>query len=240
MRSASQSSSPLYKQVKLYVLELLEAEDWSDDRRLPSESELVQICKASRMTVNRALRELVGEGYVVRIAGVGTFAAPPKFASHPLHIRNIAEEIVTRGHTHSCEVITQSEIRAMPEVAIQFSVAMGSRIFHSQILHCESGTPIQFEDRYVLPEFAPEYGSVDFCKTTTNEYLLKINSRIEQSEQKLTSEIPSLDIAKSLGIDKTEHCLILTRRTWVEGRVVTYTHLYHPASRFQFESTYSP
>lgn len=46
--------------------------------------------------------------------------------------------------------------------------------------------------------------------------------------------------ANALNIDNNEHCLILTRRTWVRGRVVTYCHLYHPALRFQFESMYKP
>ena len=240
MRSGSASHSPLYARVKLHVLELIENEKWSDDRRLPSESQLVATCNVSRMTINRALRELVAEGHIVRVAGVGTFAAEAKVASHPLDIRNIAEEIAARGHVHSCEVLDQTEIRATPEVAIQFSVAMGARIFHSQILHFESGTPIQLEDRYVLPEFAPTYTSVDFRHTTTNEYLLTVSSKIEQSQQTLTSELPQATIARLLQMDSSEYCLILTRRTWVQRKVVTYTHLYHPASRFQFESTYNP
>lgn len=240
MATATQSSSPLYERVKLHVLKLIETETWADGRRLPSENDLVKTCKASRMTVNRALRELAAEGHIERVAGVGTFAAEAKVGSHPLDIRNIAEEIAARGHKHSCQVINLTEIRAKPEVAIQFSVMMGSRIFHSRILHYESGMPIQFEDRYVLPDFAPEYASADFSQITTNEYLLKISSRIEQSEQKLTSEIPPADIATALQIDSIEHCLVLTRRTWVGGRIVTYTHLYHPASRFQFESTNTP
>lgn len=240
MATSAHLSSPLYERVKLHVLKLIENESWADDRRLPSENDLVKTCKASRMTVNRALRELAAEGYIDRVAGVGTFAAEAKVGSHPLDIRNIADEITSRGHTHSCEVIDLTDIRAASEVAIQFSVHMGTRIFHSRILHSESGMPIQFEERYVLPEFAPEYANVDFSEITTNVYLLSIDSRIEQSEQKLTSELPPADIAKALKISSSEHCLVLTRRTWVRGRVVTFTHLYHPASRFQFESTYKP
>lgn len=239
MAKSVQANAPLYEQVKLYVLNLIEDEAWGEGRRLPSESKLVKHCNASRMTVNRALRELAGEGHIERVAGVGTFAAEARANSHPLDIRNIAEEIAARGHIHSCRVIDVIEIRAKPEVAIQFSVMMGSRIFRSQILHLESGMPIQFEDRFVLPDFAPEYDRVDFNTMTTNEYLLKIGPHIEKWEQKLTSKKPPPEIADALQVDNAEHCLVLTRRTWVAGRVVTYSHLYHPASRFQFESTYS-
>ncbi|MEX2495618.1 MAG: UTRA domain-containing protein [Woeseia sp.] len=237
MSTKSKQINPLYERVKRHVLELIKAENWDEDRRLPSETQLVKACGASRMTVNRALRELAAEGHVERIGGVGTFAADIKVASHPLEIRNIVEEIQSRGHEHSCRVIELTEVRAAVDVAILFSILARSRLYRSRILHLESGTPIQFEVRYVLPYFAPDYNSVDFSQMSTNEYLLKLGPKIEQSEQKLTSELPAADIAEALELDASEHCLVLRRRTWVYGQVVTFSQLYHPASRFQFEST---
>jgi GntR family histidine utilization transcriptional repressor len=52
------------------------------------------------MTVSRALRELQLEGLVDRVQGVGTFAAQLHRVSSSLVIRDIHEEIVSRGHTH--------------------------------------------------------------------------------------------------------------------------------------------
>jgi GntR family histidine utilization transcriptional repressor len=49
---------------------------------MPSETELVAEFGVSRMTVNRALRELQSEGLVDRSQGVGTFA-PSCSASPP-------------------------------------------------------------------------------------------------------------------------------------------------------------
>eukprot|EP01031_Cornospumella_fuschlensis_P045446 gene45446-55612_t len=51
---------------------------WPPHHRVPSESELVNELGVSRMTVNRALRELTADGYLVRMQGVGTFVAEPK------------------------------------------------------------------------------------------------------------------------------------------------------------------
>ena len=66
---------PLYEKVKRHILTLIESGDWDPDRRLPSEHELVAELGISRMTVNRALRELSAEGYIQRISGVGSFVA---------------------------------------------------------------------------------------------------------------------------------------------------------------------
>jgi GntR family histidine utilization transcriptional repressor len=232
--------TPLYQQVKTHILNLIAHESWQADRRLPSEAELVREFQVSRMTVNRALRELTSEGYIERVRGVGTFAANAKAQSHPLEILNIAEEIEARGHVHTSQLLDLKEVRAEPEVAFRFDIATGSRLFHSVILHLESGTPIQLEDRYVLPAFAPDYLNNDFDQMTANEYLLRVRSDIEQVEQILTAQLPTADVAKPLAMSTQEPCLTLSRRTWIDGKVVTYSTLFHPASRYQFASRYQP
>jgi GntR family transcriptional regulator, histidine utilization repressor len=52
--------------------------NWPPHYRVPSESELVNQLGFSRMTINRALREMTAEGLLVRMQGVGTFVAEPK------------------------------------------------------------------------------------------------------------------------------------------------------------------
>ena len=66
---------PRYEQVKSHILKLIGDGTLAPHDRVPSENELVDAFGLSRMTVNRALRELAEEGYVVRLAGVGTFVA---------------------------------------------------------------------------------------------------------------------------------------------------------------------
>lgn len=231
---------PLYEQVKQHVLELIDSGKWGDENRLPSENELVAQLKVSRMTVNRALRELTKEGHVERISGVGTFIANRRLESHPLTIQNIAKEISDRGHVHESKVLALEPVRAAAEISMLFNIAVGSRLFHSLILHLESGVPIQYEERYVLPQFAPDFITTDFSKITTNEYLMGISRAIDEIEQNIFAELPSKNIAKLLKMSPGEPCLVLFRRTWVKQRVVTKSTLYHPGSRFQFGSRYRP
>ncbi len=231
---------PLYQMVKQHILELLDEDGTAEGDRLPSENELVDKLSVSRMTVNRALRELTNEGYIQRVSGVGTFVAPKRIQSHPLEIHNIAEEVAHRGHVHQSKVISLSEVRAQPEVGLQFNVALGTRLFQSSILHNESGSPIQLEDRYVHPAFAPRYLEQDFTLKTTTEYLLELSNSIDEMEQIVRAVLPSPAIAKLLDMSDKEPCLVLFRRTWVQQRVVTRAALYHPSSRYQFGSRYKP
>ena len=91
----------LYQRAKDFVQGKLRSGEWKPGELIPSENRLVQELSMSRMTVNRALRELTGEGHLVRVSGVGTFVAESKPQSNLLRITNIAEEIIARGHRYS-------------------------------------------------------------------------------------------------------------------------------------------
>lgn len=96
--------APFYEKVKQAISEKIHSGVWRPHDRIPSEAELVAQFGFSRMTINRALRELTDEGLLVRLQGVGTFVAEPKGQSALFEVRSIAAEIVARHHQHRCEV----------------------------------------------------------------------------------------------------------------------------------------
>ena len=96
---------PIYQRLKSHIIARIKEGDWPPAYQLPSENELVNSLQVSRMTVNRALRELANEGYLTRIPGVGTFVAEIQSRSHFLEINNIADEVRERMHDYSAKVI---------------------------------------------------------------------------------------------------------------------------------------
>ena len=167
---ANASLQPLYLQVKRHILDNIGSGKWGTSTRVPSENDIVKSFGVSRMTANRALRELRDEGVLVRIAGVGSFVADRHAHAHPLEIRSIADEIRHRGHVHRAEIVSLERIRAVADLAEDFGVAPRSELYCSVIVHFENDRPIQLEDRYVLPKLAPDYLKVDFSRplrTTT-------------------------------------------------------------------------
>ncbi|MGA2190470.1 MAG: GntR family transcriptional regulator, partial [Steroidobacteraceae bacterium] len=113
---------PLYLKVKRHILENIGSGKWATSARVPSENDIVKSFGVSRMTANRALRELRDEGVLVRIAGVGSFVADRHAQAHPLEIRGIADEIRERGHAHRAEIISLDRVRAVAELAEDFGI----------------------------------------------------------------------------------------------------------------------
>ena len=69
----SDAPAPIYQRVKQAIIGQIRAGVWKPHQRIPSESELVNEIGVSRMTINRALRELTSEGFLIRMQGVGLF-----------------------------------------------------------------------------------------------------------------------------------------------------------------------
>ncbi len=232
-------TKPRYQQLKEMIIRRISNGELRPLARVPSENELVESMQVSRMTANRALRELTSEGYVERIAGRGTFVADFRARSHLLEVQNIADEIARRGHRHCSEVLRQSRQRARGEIARALQVEQGSSIFHLLLVHYENGVPVQVEDRHVLAEFAPDCLAEDFTHITPSAYLTGI-APLAEAEQVVRAAKPNRAIQKHLQMSPGEPCLVVIRRTWSQGRPVTFARLHHPGSRYELTGNYTP
>ncbi|WP_086643776.1 histidine utilization repressor [Acetobacter sp. DsW_063] len=222
-----------YEQVKHYITERIASGEWGVGSRLPSENELVETLGVSRMTVHRALRELMGEGIVTRAQGVGTFVARPAPRAEVLELRDIADDIQAGGGRHRSRVVLLETIRADGHLALAFDQRPGVKLFHSVLIHYEDDTPLQIEERFVSPHFAPDYLDQDFATTHPHRYLFQI-SPPHEVEHVIFAVTPEADQQALLELDGPEACLQLVRRTWVDGRVVMRGVFTYPGSRYSF------
>lgn len=229
-------SSPLYVKLKDYVRSRVEAGEWKIGQRVPSENELVDILGVSRMTANRALRELADEGLVVRVRGKGSFVASKKRTSQFQSVPNIAEEITRNGGVHSARVILLQIETCDPDLAEALAVPAGSLAAHSIIVHAEDGVPMQIEDRFVNSECAPDYIKQDFNLVTPNGYLTRV-APIVKAEQHIEAVSAQPWECKLLAISKTEPCLLVRRRTWSTKGIVSSVRLLYPGSRYRLYSS---
>jgi GntR family histidine utilization transcriptional repressor len=235
----SVQSKPRYQQLKDLIIQRISTGDLRPNDRVPSENELVEAQSVSRMTANRALRELNHEGYVKRIAGRGTFVSDFRSQSHVLEVQNIADEIAARGRTHSSQVLRQSHQRARGEIAKALHVDQGVSVFHLLLVHFENEVPIQIEDRHVLADFAPACLEQDFERVTPSAYLTSV-APLQEAEQVVRAQSPNAAVRERLQMDDDEPSLVVIRRTWSKGRPVTFSRLHHPGSRYELAGHYVP
>jgi GntR family transcriptional regulator, histidine utilization repressor len=232
------SSPALYEQVKAYIRQKSRSGEWKPGDRIPSENDLVRILGISRMTVNRALREMSDEGDLTRRAGVGTFLAESRPSSTLLMIARIGDEIRARGHRYHWAIVLKAREKADAETAAALGIRTGAPLFHLTCVHYENGVPVQLEDRYVNPAAAPRFLQQTFADQTPGEYLLT-EVPADEIEHTVDAVLPGPG-ARLLKITRDEPCLLLTRRTWAGAVNVTFVRLLYPASRYRLNCRFRP
>lgn len=224
---------PAYEQVKAFIRARISSGEWKPGDAVPSETALMDRFGMSRMTVNRALRELAGEGLVTRVRGSGTRVAQLHRISSRLTIRDIHEEVAERGHVHSTRVLLVEQVKAGAELAESLGLRPGAKAFHTVLIHLENGVPIQYEDRYVNPAAAPGYLATDFNEVSPTLHLLQ-HAPLTEASYSIEACLPTADEAKQLGIKRTEPCLAMMRRTVSGANVASVARLVYPGSRYSF------
>lgn len=229
---------PIYQQIKKTIQQRIASGEWRAGQKLPSENELVAVLGVSRMTINRALRELTQAGLITRVHGLGSFVAEmPRHASL-IELQDIAQEITQSGKLHSSKVLSLQTIAAAPAVAAQMELAEQSPVYHLQAVHYQGNLSIQLESRFVNPRLMPEFLSQDFTRTTATAYLLQ-QFKPDEMEHRVRAILPDAETCSLLALAPERPCLQLTRRTWKDVDVVTYVVLTYPGDYYELGARYA-
>ena len=228
---------PAYEQVKGWIRQHIASGEWKPGDAVPSEATLMGRFAVSRMTAHRALRELATEGLVTRVQGSGTRVAELHRISSQLVIRDIHEEVAERGHVHSTRVLTVAQEKAGPELAASLALRKGGAVFHTVLVHLENGVPIQYEDRYVNPQAAPDYLSTDFTQVSPTLHLLQ-HAPLTEASYSSEACLPSPVEARALDIAPGEPCLAMMRRTVSGANVASVARQLYPGSRYSFSGQF--
>ncbi len=227
-----------YESVKKHVLTSIESGQYEAGDKLPSENELVKTLGVSRMTVNRALRELTEEGHITRRAGMGSFVAMRRMRGHAMDIVSIRDEVAGRGETWSATVEALREVEADEELAREFGCAEGEHFFYLLVVHMGDEQPIELEERWVNPLVAPDVLSEDFTATTPTDHLLAV-APLLRAEHVVRAIATSEEKENLLKIETGTPCLEITRKTWTGERVASFAKLLYPGDRYELTARFS-
>ena len=232
------SAEPLYKQIKDEINDRISQGYWQPGQKIPSENALVDSLNVSRMTVNRALRELTREGVLNRVHGLGTFISEAPQHASLIQLKDIAQEINARNQQHSSKILVHLKIKASAEIAAKMELDQWAQVFYLEMVHYQDGLPIQLEQRYVNPQLVPEFMAVDFSQQTSTSYLISL-FRPDEMEHRVQAVLADRKTADILRIESSQPCLKLSRRTWKSNQVVTFVTMLYPGHLYDLAARYS-
>jgi GntR family histidine utilization transcriptional repressor len=181
---------------------------------MPSEAELVAQFAVSRMTVNRALRELQAEGLVQRTQGVGTFAAPLHKVSSTLTIRDLHDEIETAATSTTPRCTCCAARPPPPELAGQLGVRPGEPVFHTLIVHLRERRAAAVRGPLREPRLRTRLPGAGLHPHHAHAPPVRRATALWRAQYSIESARPTKQEAELLGISADEPCLIVVRRTF--------------------------
>lgn len=245
---------PAYQRIKNAILDNIHSGKWQAGAAISTEMALAEEFGVSRMTVNRALKELSEERVLERRQGSGTFVAQQQFNHTFVEVRNIAQDLKSANRDYQAQVVSKRAITASmldDEMRRKFGIdeaafssnanetdnntnsAEAAILYEVKIIHFADGQPIQFEERWVDAAKVPEFIEQDFSVVNTSDYLIA-KSPLERGSYTIRALAAPDGIADALQIAPQSPTLVLCRQTYSAGQVLTFVKMWHAGDRYQF------
>lgn len=117
---------------------------------LPTEHEFSAKYGISRMTVRRAISELITAGMVYAQKGKGTFVSKPKLDNVSFELDGFEEQIKKRGLKPSTKLLGVKIVKADQILANKLEIAIGTSCLYFSMVLSANGEPLVYENKYVV------------------------------------------------------------------------------------------
>lgn len=179
-----------YESVRERVMDMVEELTVGD--ALPPERELSAGLGVSRMTLRRALDELVREGHLIRRQGSGTFVAEPKI-SQPLSVTSFSEDMRRRGLTPGSRTLSAEEVYAGAALGRRLRLSPEALVLRVARLRLADDEPMAIEILHVPRALVPDLSEEDlaagsFYEVLYDRYGLEIGAGVQTIEPTVTNE----------------------------------------------------
>ncbi len=183
-----------YEYVKQSIQKKIADHEWKGNQVIPSENKLCEYYQVSRITIRRAMDELVHEGVLYRIKGKGCFVRE-KETDKLSHIYSFTEAILLQGKRPSKQQISFSKEPAGTEIAAKMGLTPNDEVYKIKCLYLADQLPYCVNTSILPTYMFPKLEFFDFNKNSLYE-ILKTFYKLSMTrvQQTITAELGNADI----------------------------------------------
>lgn len=161
---------PRYAQLYRHIVSAIQSGTLPPDTQLPPERDLAEIAEVSRVTVRKAVAQLVEEGLVDQRRGAGSFVRGqgPKLEQSLSSLISFTENMLARGRSSSSEVLSRGLFPPTPDESMTLGLGTSERVSRLERLRSADGVPMAVEMSALPEDILPDPASVG---TSLYQYL---------------------------------------------------------------------
>lgn len=192
---------PMYAQLKASLLSDIASGAYAPGARIPAEPELGERYGVSRITVRKAIKELVDEGYLIKKQGKGTFVRRHVIDRKIEYVMGFTESLERAGYHASSEVLERKIIPADVNLADKLDISVGDDVLYIQRVRRGDGIPIMMENNY-FPAY--RFGFLEHVDLSGSLYRLLSDEHdihpINPKTTTLSMALADADLARQMNV----------------------------------------
>lgn len=230
----TQNSGPRYVQLRRRIVEAVDTGLLPPNSSLPPEREIAEITGFSRVTVRKAIQEMVKDGIIEQRQGSGSFVreTPPRVEQSLSQLTSFTEDMANRGMQTSSKWLERGVFMPTSDEIRELGLAEDEQVARIYRLREAGGQPMALE-RAALPlGILPNPLEV---VTSLYEVLAKNNQRPVRAIQKIAAINLEPAEAHLLGVPEGTAGLRIQRISYLEdGCVAEFTQSIYRGDAYDF------
>jgi len=227
-------SGPRYVRLRRRLEEGIERGILPPNSSLPPERELAEITDLSRVTVRKAIRELVRDGLIEQRQGSGTFILEPvaRIEQSLSQLTSFTEDMARRGMDTTSKWLERGVFAPTEEEVRTLGLAPGEEVARIYRLREAGGRPMALERASLPLDILPNPLDV---RTSLYELLAELGRRPVRAEQRISAINIAPPEAELLGVAEGAAGLNIARVSYLgNGRVAELTRSLYRGDAYDF------
>jgi GntR family transcriptional regulator len=230
------AEAPLYGKVEEVLASEIARGDLQPGDRLPSEDELLTRFSVSRITIRRAIQNLIQRGVLEIRRGLGTFVLAPKISQELTKLTGFVEDMAIHGRKASARVVSKGIVPANEVVARHLGISNGTRVMRIERVRLADSIPMSFDETYLPLDIGKKIVQHDLrVKPIFTLLEEKYGFALTEAEYKLEAAAASAYVAEALAVPEGSPIFRIERTSFTGGgEPVDYETLSYRADRIRF------
>ncbi|MBL1229723.1 GntR family transcriptional regulator [Enterococcus sp. BWB1-3] len=225
---------PLYIQIASDLKFKINSGEWKVEDQIPTEYELCTIYDVSRITIRKAIDQLVNEGLLYRKRAVGTFVQAKELEVKETVVKSFTQEMNNLGrkvHTLEAKV---NMVKATAKIANFLNINEGDPVLNLQRIFGTEELAFAFFDTYFTYETFFSTSSEDYYGSFY-EYLKTFDIIVDSVKEYVEAVNPSEYLVEVLKIDTNTPILKRVRITQQLGKQFhEYSECFYIGSEYRY------
>ncbi len=213
-----------YREVKADILRQITEGQLPPGSTLPNEVDLAESYGCARATVNRAMRELVADGFIERRRKAGSRVRQAPVRQARFTIPLVRQEVEDLGARYRYALVSRSVAPATDVLRARMGVKSSASLLHLVCMHYADGAPYQHENRWINLDATPDAETADFDQIGPNEWLV---AQVPYTDVQISFQAITADatLAAHLECDTQDALFQIERTTQQDAQTVTLVQL---------------